>query len=794
MDAPIKWLQSYAPFTCTNREFAEAMTMTGSKVEGYTCEADNIKNVVIGKIVKIAPHPAADKLVVCTVDVGQGDALTICTGATNLKVGDLCPVALNGALLPGGVEIHRTEMRGVESNGMLCSLSELGLTEHDFPNADPAGILVLDEDAPLGTPAVIALGMDDTAVEFEITPNRPDCLSIVGLAREAAATFGVPFTWSEPAMPAGKTGGINAALAATIAQDAAKTCQRYAAAVVTNVRVKQSPRWLRERLRLCGVRPINNIVDITNYVMLEYGQPMHAFDHAYVNGSKITVRMAAEGEEITTLDGVKRTLNAQTMVIADEKAPIAIAGVMGGEYSGVYENTTTIVFESACFDGPSVRTAARRLGMRTDASSRYEKGLNPENCYYGLARALQLVQELDAGDIVNGIIDVYKNPRTERRVLLEPQRINKLLGLNIERDKMVDLLLPLGFAMDGDEIVVPKHRYDVSGNHDILEEIARMYGYNNIPSTIMHGIATARPTKLQTFTRKIEDVMLGCGFYGCETYSFYAPKVFDQIRLPKESPLRKTVIISNPLGEDTSIMRTTALPSILNVVAHNHNARAQKANLFERATVYLPKGSETELPDERDVLMAAQYGPNYSYHTLKGVAEAVLNAAGITATFTPNTTGTSYHPGRTANIAIGGEIIGIIGEIHPEVLANYGIKARVCCFELDMQKLYANMAALKEYTPLPRHPAVVRDLALVCEENALSAEITAVISAAAGPQLESVELFDVYTGQGVAAGKKSLAYSVTLRAKDRTLTQEEADAAVAGILAALAQLGVTLRS
>ncbi|MDL2215910.1 phenylalanine--tRNA ligase subunit beta [Ruminococcaceae bacterium OttesenSCG-928-N02] len=797
MNAPIKWLQSYAPFNCDIHEFADRMTMTGSKVEGFECEADHIKNVVVGKVEKIAPHPDADHLVVCTVNVGAPEMLTICTGADNLKENDLVPVALHGARLPGGVEIRRTKMRGVPSEGMLCSLEELALTTHDFPGAAENGILVLEQDAPLGQDATIALGMNDTSVEFEITPNRPDCHSIIGLAQEAAATFGVPFNWVPPVQPAAseKTAGKTVDDYLQVGISATQTCQRYAAAVVTNVRVKPSPRWMRERLRLCGVRPINNIVDITNYVMLEYGQPMHAFDHAYVKGGKIEVRMARAGESITTLDGVVRPLNEQTMVIADGEAPIAIAGVMGGEYSGVYENTTTIVFESACFDGPTVRTASRRVGLRTDASSRYEKGLNPENCGYGLHRALELVQLLDAGDIVGGIADIYPTPRVERKILFEPARINKLLGTDIPAQEMLAYLAPLGLLADGEYITVPKHRYDITGNHDLLEEVARMYGYNRIPSTIMKGTATARPTKAQVFHREVEQTMLAQGFYGCETYSFYSPKVFDLIRLPQNSPLRNTVVISNPLGEDTSLMRTTALPSLLAVTAHNHNARQEHASLYEIATIYLPAEDEGALPDERPILTAAQYGPGCDYRTLKGIAEAVLKTAGIAdATFVRAENEPSYHPGRTAHIMLGDEKLGTIGEIHPQVLTNYDIRTRVCALELDMKLLYAHMGPTVQFTPLPRHPAVVRDLALICDADTASADIIATIKKAAGKALEKVELFDIYTGKGVEDGKKSLAYSLTLRWAEQTLTLEEADTICAKVLKKLGAMNVTLRA
>ncbi len=792
MKMPINWAREFADFTCTPAEFADRMTMSGSKVETYECEADRIQNVVVGKILRITPHPDSDHMVVCMVDVGKAEPVQIVTGANNLKEGDLVPTALHVAKLPGGKEIRRGKLRGVESNGMLCSLGELGLTKHDFPNAVEDGILVLDEEWPVGTPAVKALGMDDTSVDFEITPNRPDCLAVRGLAREAAATFGVPFKDHVPEVKPGH-GDVNELLKVNIENPG--LCYRYVGAVVENVRVKPSPRWMRERLRLCGVRPINNLVDITNYVMLEYGQPMHCFDYKYVNGGHIIVRNAKAGEVIETLDGVDRTLSEEMLVIADEKGPIAVAGVMGGEFSGVYDDTTTIVFESAMFNGPSVRTTAKKLGMRTEASGRYEKGLDPNGCRRCLDRALELVQLLDAGDVVNGVVDVCEAARPERRIPLRVDAVNRLLGADLSRRQMVDILLPLGFAMDGDDIVVPSSRWDMERDCDVAEEVARYIGYNKMPSTAIRGVASARPTERQTFRKALLNSLVGCGMYEIETFSFYGKKSFDAIRLPEDDKLREALVISNPLGEDTAIMRTTALPSMMEVLARNAGVRAPECALFEDTTTYTPKNGYEELPTETETLMLGAFGARWDYLALKGVVEKLLETARVTdVRFERDTAGTSYHPGRCARIYIGGELLGIIGEVHPGVLANYGVKPRAVAAELSMEVLFAHRGATPVFKALPRHPAITRDLALVAEEKVPAASIEAAIRKAAGRTLESLTLFDVYTGEHVEAGKKSLAYSLVLRAGDRTLTDEEADTAVRKVLAALAEMRITLRS
>ena len=795
MKAPLRWIQEYANFKTEPQEFADKMTMSGSKVEEFESEADAIDKVVVGKILEINKHPNADKLLVCMVDVGDGIPLTIVTGATNLKAGDIIPVALDGSTLPGGLKIVKSDMRGITSDGMVCSFQELGLTDHDFPFADPEGIMVLVDDeatSPLGTDITAALGMDDVVYEFEITPNRPDCLAVQGIGREAAATYSVPFIDRTPYTPKNTKGNIEDYL--TVAIEAPEAL-RYTAAMVTNVRVKPSPLWLRTRLRMCGVRPINNIVDITNYVMLEYGHPMHAFDYKYVKGNTIKTRMAKAGEVIVTLDGVERTLATDSLVIADAEIPIGIAGVMGGEYSGIYDDTTTIVFEGACFDGPNIRATAKKLGLRTEASGRFEKGLNPENCMYATLRALELVEELDAGDIIGGIADAYPNPRIERHITLDVGGINKNLGTDLSKETMVEILLSLGFGVNDDTVIVPRHRYDVSGTHDLAEEVARIYGYNNLPSTVMYGIATARPTERQTFNKALIASLVGCGMYECETFSFYSPKAFDMINLPENSPLRNTVIISNPLGEDTSIMRTTAIPSMLDVVARNYHAQTESVMLFENATEYIPNADPEALPDENEKLILAIYGPDYNFYSLKGIVEQLLAVANIGSyKVTQNTSGDICHPGRTADFKLNGKILATVGEVHPIVMKNYDIRPRVWIADVDVDALYELRGGITEFAPLPRHPSIVRDLSLVVDNEIPAATIADSIESAAGALLENLSLFDVYTGNKIGEGKKSLAYSLQLRTPDKTLTDEEADTVIANVLKELEKLNIKLRS
>ena len=797
MVLPMNWAKEFADFDCSAKEMADRLTMTGSKVECYENAADAVENVVIGRIESIVPHPDSDHMVICQVEVGQDAPLQIVTGAANLKVGDLVPVALDGSKLPGGVEIKKGVLRGVESCGMLCSLGELGLTVHDFPYAIENGILVLDErdypdgmPAP-GTPAVEALGMDDVVFEFEITPNRPDCLAVRELGRECAATFGVPFKDHTPTVKPGH-GNVNDLLKVDI--ENSELCMRYCGAVVENVRVAPSPKWMRDRLRACGVRPINNLVDITNYVMLEYGQPMHAFDLRYVNGGAITVRRAKNGETMMTLDGIDRTFTDEMLVIADEKGPVAVAGVMGGEYSGITEGTHTVVFESACFKGSSVRVTAKKLGMRTESSSRFEKGLDPQNCLPAIMRACELVEMLGAGEVVDGVIDIDNSGYQPTVLHLDADWTNRFLGTDISEERMKKILSDLHFVVNGDEITVPSFRGDVQHKADVAEEIARFYGYNNIPTTTAKGSPQGKLTDYQKFERTVNQTMLAQGLYEIMTYSFVSPKQYDKIRLPKDDPKRNSVVILNPLGEDTSIMRTNAIPSMMDILSKNYNNRNGAVSLYEIGNEYIPVEGEL-LPDEIPNLVLGMYGEDKDFFTLKGVVENLLEVLGIedydVAACSDNPT---FHPGRCAVLSKDGEEFGVIGEVHPLVCQNYDINTRVYTGKLNMRKLFAMMKTDKSYQPMPKFPASTRDLALLCDDSLPVLTMEKAIKNAAGQILEKVELFDVYKGSQIEAGKKSVAFNITMRAADRTLTDEEVGSAMKKILTAMEALGAQIRS
>ena len=751
MNLSMKWLKEFVDIDIKPRDFSEAMTISGSKVEGYEIEGSEISNVVVGKILSIVPHQDSDHLVICQVDIGESEPVQIVTGASNLTVGDLVPAALNNSTLPGGVKIKKGKLRGVESNGMLCSLGELGLTLNDFPYAIEDGIFVLQEDCHPGQPICEAIGLDDIKVEFEITSNRPDCFSIIGLAREAAATFDKPLTLHTPVVKAGN-GSCKGMLDVKIEEPS--LCSVYSARIVENVRVKPSPRWMRERLRAMGVRPINNIVDITNYVMLEYGQPMHAFDLRFIEDKKIRVRRAKDGETITTLDGVDRTLTHDNLVIADSQKPVAIAGVMGGEYSGIMDDTTTIVFESACFDGSSVRTTARDQGMRTDASSRYEKGLDSNNCLPALERACELVELLDAGDVLDDVIIDDNSSHEQRRIPLETEWTNRFLNIQLSAEEMKTILKKIDCQFDGDTILVPTFRPDLEHKADIAEEIARFYGYNRIPSTPLRGDAQGKYTPRQKFEDKISNTMLALGLSEIMTYSFLSPKAYDKIGMPEQDCLRNSVTISNPLGEDTSIMRTTALPSMLDTLARNYNNRNGAVALFELASEYYPVEGQ-ELPDEKTKLIAGLYGDNCDFFTAKGMVEQLLDALFISNyEFEASSNEHAYHPGRCAHIMIDDTIIGVIGEIHPKVSENYGINERILCFTLDVDSLFAHTQTEPTYTPLPKFPAVTRDLALLCDETIPVRILEKAIMKGAGNLLETIQLFDVYQGEQIENGKE----------------------------------------
>ena len=773
MNLSMKWLSDYVTLDTTVKDFCAAMTMSGSKVEVATEEGSEIKNVVVGKLLSVVPHENSDHLVVCQVDVGQEQPIQIVTGAPNVKASDIVPVALCGAELPNGVKIKKGKLRGVESNGMLCSLGELGLTVHDFPYAIADGIFLIQEDCQIGQDIHEAIGLNDTSVEFEITSNRPDCLSVTGLAREAAATYHVPLNLKKPTFQ-GIDGNIQDALQVEIQNK--EKCPRYAAGIVKNVKIAPSPRWMRERLRASGVRPINNLVDITNYVMLEYGQPMHAFDLRYVKDGKIVVRNAAEGETITTLDGVTRTLSPEMLVIADAEKPIAVAGVMGGEYSGIMEDTNTVVFESAYFEPVQVRRTAKKLGMRTDASARYEKGLDPEGCLRTLERAFELVELLGAGEPVRTHIDLNYNEKQRNRIPFDPEWINKFLGTDISREEMCDTMKMLEIEVDGDTCISPSFRIDLERPADLAEEVARIYGYNNIPSTVIKGVANASLTPKQKFRRTLENATVAVGCYGILTYSFISPKYFDKIALPADSSLRKTVVISNPLGEDTSVMRTTTLPSMLETLSLNYKNRNAAVALYEIGKEYLPTAPD-KLPEEPDRLTIGMYGDDADFFTLKGMVETILETAGLhdctykaCGTDAPFGEICALHPGRSAVIYAGETPIGYLGEVHPTVQKNYDIGTRTYVAKLLIDEMQPLAQTEITYQPLPKFPAITRDLSLVCADEVPVGDLQAAMKNAVGNILEQITLFDVYKGEQIAAGMKSVSFSIRMRSHEGTLT------------------------
>lgn len=797
MNLSMKWLSDYVTLDTTVKEFCAAMTMSGSKVEVATEEGSEIKNVVVGKLLSVVPHENSDHLVICQVDVGQEQPIQIVTGAPNVKAGDIVPVALCGAELPNGVKIKKGKLRGVESNGMLCSLGELGLTVHDFPYAIADGIFLIQEDCQIGQDIHEAIGLNDTSVEFEITSNRPDCLSVTGLAREAAATYHVPLNLKKPTFQ-GIDCNIQDELQVEIQNK--EKCPRYAAGIVKNVKIAPSPRWMRERLRASGVRPINNLVDITNYVMLEYGQPMHAFDLRYVKDGKIVVRNAAEGETITTLDGVTRTLSPEMLVIADAEKPIAVVGVMGGEYSGIMEDTNTVVFESAYFEPVQVRRTAKKLGMRTDASARYEKGLDPEGCLRTLERAFELVELLGAGEPVRTHIDLDYNEKQRNRIPFDPDWINKFLGTDISREEMCDTMKMLEIEVDGDTCISPSFRIDLERPADLAEEVARIYGYNNIPSTVIKGIANASLTPKQKFRRTLENATVAVGCYGILTYSFISPKYFDKIALPADSSLRKTVVISNPLGEDTSVMRTTTLPSMLETLSLNYKNRNAAVALYEIGKEYLPTAPD-KLPEEPDRLTIGMYGDDADFFTLKGMVETILETAGLhdctykaCGTDAPFDEICALHPGRSAVIYAAETPIGYLGEVHPTVQKNYEIGTRTYVAKLLIDEMQPLAQTEITYQPLPKFPAITRDLSLVCADEVPVGDLQAAMKNAVGNILEQITLFDVYKGEQIAAGMKSVSFSIRMRSHEGTLTDEQADAAMKRVLKALKEHGATLRA
>lgn len=796
MNLSMKWLSDYIKADIDIKDFCHGMTMSGSKVEGYEKEGEEITNVVVGKISEITNHENSDHLLICQIDIGKENLIQIVTGANNIKVGDLVPVALDGSNLPNGVKIKKGKLRGVESHGMLCSIAELNLTQNDFPYAVTDGIFIIQEECEIGEDIHSAVGINDTSVEFEITSNRPDCLSVIGLAREASATFDLPLSITAPQYNKNNEdikNYINVEIENT------DLCKRYSAGIVTDVKIEPSPRWMRERLRASGIRPINNLVDITNYVMLEYGQPMHAFDLKYVENSKIIVRNAKENEQIMTLDGVERTLSPEMLIIADGKKPIAVAGVMGGEHSGIMSDTNTVVFESAYFEPVSVRTTAKKLGMRTDSSSRFEKGLDQKGTVTALERAFELVEKLGAGKIVGSIIDIDNTDNEANKVEFNPEWINSFLGTNIPKEDMIKYLEKLDFKVDGNSVIAPSFRIDIECKADIAEEIARIFGYNSIPSKELRGLAKAKLTDDQKFIRNLENTMTSIGCYQIMTYSFTSPKCFEKINLPLDSTLRKTVTITNPLGEDTSIMRTTIIPSMLEILSRNYNNRNEIARLFEIGNEYIHT-SDTTLPEEPLRLAIGMYGSSIDFYDLKGCVEAILDSNGICdveyeriSTSESFEEKSAFHPGRSAVLLKDGKEIGILGEIHPIVSANYEIETKVYVAKIKVPELISISKIEKTYTALPKYPATTRDLSLLCDDFIPVASLEKIIKNSIGNILEKITLFNVYKGKQIEEGKKSVSFSMVLRSHNETLTDEHADKAMKKTLKELSQAGAELR-
>ena len=790
-----KWLhEEFVDLSAySDKEYVEKLTVFGQKVETYERMDAEIQNVKVGKVLEIVRHENSDHMWVCQIDVGEDEPVQIVTGAQNVKQGDLVPACLHNSWLPGGVHITKGKLRGVKSNGMLCSINELGLTQNDYPDACTDGIWILNnEDCKPGDDINDVIGNRDTVVEFEITNNRPDCYSVIGLARESAAAFGMKMRHHEPVVKGSDAGSIFEHLDVEV--PAENLCHRYTARMVKNVKIGPSPKWLRQRLRANGVRPINNIVDITNYVMLEYGQPMHAFDYRYIGSNKIVVREAAEGEQLTTLDGNVRDLKPGMLVIADGDKPIGLAGIMGGENSEILDDTTTVVFESANFDGTSIRQTALALGMRTESSGKFEKHLDPMMTLPAVQRACELVEMLEAGDVLDGIIDILNYVPEAKQLPLEVDKINGLLGTEISEADMIRYLELLELPVADGMIQVPSWRPDLNLMADIAEEVGRSYGYNEIPTTSFKNATQGGYSPFMIAENKAGQLCRSLGYSEIITYSFVSPAIFDNIRLPKDSALRNAMRIQNPLGEDTSIMRTIALPSMLDILSRNYAYHNKNVRLYELAKIYLPTEGQV-LPAEPKMLTLGAYGDGVTFFSVKGQLEAILSGLRLPkATFTAVKDNPSFHPGRCAAISMNGEFLGYMGQVHPLVCKNYGLDTEVYCVEIDFSKAFSMMLPEPTFTPLPKYPAVTRDLSLLCDESVTIAELQDVIIAAGGKLLRRVDLFDIYRGKGVAEGKKSVAFSLVLRADDRTLTDADSEGVTSKVLAALeAMLGAVLR-
>lgn len=804
MNTSLKWIKDLVPgLTCTPQEYMDAMTLSGSKVEGYENMDEDLEKIVIGQVKSIEKHPDADKLVICQVDIGT-ETIQIVTGAPNVTEGAKVPVVLDGGKVAGGhdgnraeggIRIKKGKLRGIESNGMMCSIEELGSTRDMFPLAPENGLYILPEDAPVGANAVEYLGLDDTEVEYEITSNRVDCFSILGIAREAAATFDKKFV-PPVVTETGNSEDVNDYIKVDVKDT--DLCSRYVARVVKNIKLAPSPEWMQRRLRAQGIRPINNIVDITNYVMEEYGQPMHAYDLDTIEYNEIVVRRAAKDEKFVTLDGQERILDDSVLVICDGKKAVGMAGIMGGENSMITDNVKTMLFEAACFDGTNIRLSSKKVGLRTDASSKFEKGLDPNTAMEAMNRACQLVEELGAGEVVGGAVDVYPVKKEERRIPFEPEKYNKLLGTDISKETMLSYFAKLELSYDEktNEIVVPSFRQDLECDADLAEEVARFFGYDKIPTTLPSGEAT---TGKISFKMRIEDVARDiaefCGFSQGMTYSFESPKVFDKLLLPADSPLRKTVVISNPLGEDFSIMRTTSLNGMLTSLSTNYNRRNKDVRLYELGNIYLPKQIPvTELPEERMQFTLGMYGEG-DFFTMKGVVEEFLYKVGMKQKpeYDPNAGKTFLHPGRQANVVYDGTVIGYLGEVHPTVASNYSIKDRVYVAVIDMPEIVSRASFDYKYEGIAKFPAATRDISMIVPKDVLAGDIEKVFETKGGKLLESYQLFDIYEGAQIKSGYKSIAYSLAFRAKDRNLEEADITGAMNKIVKALEAMGAELR-
>ena len=809
MRTSLKWIKDLVPGIedLTPQEYLDAMTLSGSKGEYYVELDKNLENIVIGQILKIEKHPDADKLVICQVNVGQEEPVQIVTGAPNVFEGAVVPVVLAGGKVAGGhdgstppeegIKIKKGKLRGVPSNGMMCSIEELGSSRDMYPDAPENGIYIFKnrEDIKPGDNAVKALGLDDAVIEYEITSNRVDCFSILGIAREAAVTFGKPFC--PPVVePTGNDEDVNDFISVEVKDT--ELCPRYTARVVKNIKVGPSPEWMQRRLAAQGIRPINNIVDITNYVMEEYGQPMHAYDLSTIAGQKIIVRRAEDNEKFVTLDGQERTLDSSMLMICDAEKPVGIAGIMGGENSMITDDVDAILFEAACFDGTNIRLSGKKLGMRTDAQSKFEKGLDPNNASAAIDRACQLIEVLGCGEVVGGMVDVYGKVKEPHEITFQPERINRLLGTDLSAEQMLGYFKSLELEYDADRnvMIIPTFRQDLLGTADLAEEVARFYGYSNIPSTLPSGESTSGKV---SFKHRVEDIAKEtaefCGFSEGMTFSFESPKVFDKLRLDADDPLRQAITIANPQGEDYSIMKTTPLNGMLVSLARNFNRRNKDVKLYEMAKIYLPKSLPlTEYADERVQFTLGFYGEG-DFFTMKGVVEEFLERAGMhdIVDYDPNAGKSFLHPGRQANIIYQGKVIGYMGEVHPEVCENYDLKTRAYIAVLDMPVITEMATFDRHFKGIAKHPAVNRDISMVVKKDILVGQIEKVIREKGGHHLESYHLFDIYEGSQIKAGYKSVAYSITFRANDRTLEEKDITAAMDKIIAGLEDLGIELR-